>query len=169
MPLFILSVVVSHSSSYGNRRYSFTSPPLMTSRDCDAKTFRSGSVDGACIPKRCRTDQFPFGYKDGDVLPPLCDSGSFCPDKGDGCRPLVGVGQPCQSNQDRQCAPPPNWQELASDWNFNGSLCLGSICSCVFFILLVPLVGFFFPTSLNVFPSCCVEVTRTSNSDNPAR
>ena len=99
--------------------------------DCDDKTFCSGSVDGTCIPKRCRTDMFPFGYKSGDVLPPLCDPGSFCPDEGGGCRPLVGVGQPCQLNQDRQCAPPPNWQELASDWNFNGSVCLGSICSCV--------------------------------------
>ena len=99
--------------------------------DCDDKTFCSGSVDGTCTPKRCRTDMFPFGYKDGTVPPPLCSSGSFCPDEGDGCRPFVGVGQPCQLYQDRQCAPPPNWQELASDWNFNGSLCLGSICSCV--------------------------------------
>ncbi|KAF9644893.1 hypothetical protein BDM02DRAFT_3121170 [Thelephora ganbajun] len=89
---------------------------------CDDKTFCSGSVDGTCIPKRCRTDVFPFGYKEGDVLPPLCDPGG-------GCRPLVEVGQPCQLNQDRQCAPPPDWQELASDWNFNGSVCLGSVCS----------------------------------------
>lgn len=99
--------------------------------DCDDKTFCSASVDGTCIPKRCRTDVFPFGYRDGDVLPPLCDSGSFCPDEGGGCRPLVGFGQPCQLNQDRQCASPPNWEELGSDWNFNGSLCLGSVCSCV--------------------------------------
>ena len=99
--------------------------------DCDDKTFCSGSTDGTCIPKRCRTDVFPFGFKDGDVLPPLCDPGSFCPDEGGGCRPLVEVGQACQLNQDRQCAPPPDWQELASDWNFNGSMCLGSVCSCV--------------------------------------
>ena len=102
--------------------------------DCDDKTFCSGSADSTCIPKRCRTDVFPFGYKNGDVLPPLCGFGSFCPDEGGGCTPLVEVGQPCQLNQDRQCAPPPNWQELASDWNFNGSLCLGSICSCVLFL-----------------------------------
>ena len=99
--------------------------------DCDDKTFCSGSLGGSCIPKKCRTDVFPFGYKNGDVLPPLCDSGSFCPDEGGGCRSLVEVGQPCQLNQDRQCAPPPNWAELATDWNFNGSLCLGSVCSCV--------------------------------------
>ena len=99
--------------------------------DCDDKTFCSGSVNGTCVPRRCRTDLFPFGYKDGDVLPPLCGPDSFCPDEGGGCMPLVQVGQPCQMNQDRQCGPPPNWQELAGDWNFNGSLCLGSICSCV--------------------------------------
>ena len=107
--------------------------------DCDDKNFCSGSVNGTCIPKKCRADVFPFGYKDEDVLPPLCDPGSFCPDEGGGCRPLVEVGQPCQLNQDRQCAPPPNWQDLASDWNFNGSVCLGSVCSCVsslrFFLL----------------------------------
>jgi len=114
--------------------------------DCDDKTFCSASVDGTCIPKRCRTDVFPFGYKDGDVLPPLCDSGSFCPDEGGGCRPLVGVGQPCQLNQDRQCAPPSNWQELGSDWNFNGSLCLGSACSCVSSIRLFSLSSRFYST-----------------------
>ena len=102
--------------------------------DCDDKTFCSGSVDTTCIPKRCRTDLFPFGYKDEDILPPLCDPGLYCPDEGAGCRPLVDVGQPCQMNQDRQCTPPSDWEELASDWNFNGSLCLGSVCSCVCFL-----------------------------------
>jgi len=134
--------------------------------DCDDKTFCSGSVGGTCIPKRCRTDVFPFGYKDGDVPPPLCDLGSFCPDEGGGCTPLVGVGQPCQLNQDRQCAPPPNWQELASDWNFNGSLCLGSICSCVFFL------SFLSPSSLfysMVFLSGCEEDLRVSRLDSHAR
>ena len=134
--------------------------------DCDDKTFCSSSVDGSCIRKKCRTDTFPFGYKDGDVLPPLCDSGSFCPDEGGGCRPLVGLGQPCQLNQDRQCAPPPNWQELASDWNFNGSLCLGSVCS------YVSSVGFFSPSSWfcsTDLLSYCVEGMRTSRLDNRVR
>ena len=135
--------------------------------DCDDKTFCSGSVNGSiCVPKRCRTDVFPFGYKIGDVLPPLCDTGSFCPDEGAGCKPLVEVGQPCQLNQDRQCAPPPNWQELASDWNFNGSLCLGSFCSCVSFprLLLSPPSRF----CLTVFLSGCLEDTRTPRLGNHA-
>jgi len=134
--------------------------------DCNDKTFCSGSIDGTCIPKRCRTDVFPFGYKDGDVLPPLCSSGSFCPDEGGGCKPLVGVGRPCQMNQDRQCAPPLNWQELASDWNFNGSLCLGSVCSCVLFL------GFFSLSSQlcsTVFLPGRFEDMRASRSDNRAR
>lgn len=120
--------------------------------DCDDKTFCSGSADGTCIPKRCRTDVFPFGFKDGDVLPPLCDPGLFCPDEGGGCRPLVEVGQACQLNQDRQCAPPPDWQELASDWNFNGSMCLGSVCSCVSSLRLFSLSSQFYSTvSLSVW------------------
>ena len=134
--------------------------------DCDDKTFCSGSVDGSCVPKRCRTDVFPFGYKNGDILPPLCDSGSFCPDEGGGCRPLVEVGQPCQLNQDRQCAPPPNWQELASDWNFNGSLCLESACSCVSSIGFFSLSSWFCSTG---FLSCCAEDMRASRLDSRAR
>ena len=132
--------------------------------DCDDKTFCSGSPDGICIPKRCRADLFPFGYKDGDVLPPLCDPGSFCPDEGGGCVPLVEVGRPCQMNQDRECAPPPNWQELASDWNFNGSLCLGSVCSCVPSFRPV-LVGFLASLNLSSFWLCsklCKRRARTT-------
>lgn len=136
--------------------------------DCDDKTFCSGSIDGTCIPKRCRTDLFPFGYKDEDVLPPLCDPGFFCPDEGGGCRPLVEVGLPCQMNQDRQCAPAPDWRELASDWNYNGSLCLGSICSCV------SSLGFSWLVSLSrstIFLSGCVqsEAMRASRLVSPAR
>ena len=134
--------------------------------DCDDKTFCSGSVDGTCVPKRCRTDVFPFGYKDTDVLPPLCDTGSFCPDEGGGCVPLVEVGQPCQMNQDRQCAPPPNWQELASDWNFNGSVCLGSVCSCVSSFRLLSLSSRYCST---IFSSDCDEGLRTSRLANHAR
>ncbi|KAF9778980.1 hypothetical protein BJ322DRAFT_1090761 [Thelephora terrestris] len=77
--------------------------------DCDDKTFCSGSANGTCIPKRCRTDLFPFGNKDGDLLLALCDPGSYCPDEGAGRKPS------------------------RIDWNLNGSLCLGSACSCVRF------------------------------------
>lgn len=97
--------------------------------DCDEKTFCSGAIDGICTLKTCRSDEFPFGYKDGDYLPPLCPIGTFCPDEGSGCQPLTPVGASCQLNKDDQCAPPPNWQQLASNQNANGSLCFDSVCT----------------------------------------
>jgi hypothetical protein len=97
--------------------------------DCDDKTFCSGPINGTCVLKLCRSDEFPFGFKPGDYLPLLCPDGAFCPDEGSGCQPLSIVGAPCQLNKDDQCAPPPNWQELFSNQNANGSLCFGSVCT----------------------------------------
>ncbi|OBZ66311.1 hypothetical protein A0H81_13750, partial [Grifola frondosa] len=96
--------------------------------DCDDTTFCSGSVNGTCQPKQCRRDEFPFGFDNQTSLPPLCPSGSFCPDEGSGCKTLLPAGEPCQLNRDDQCAPPPNWPDLASNQNFNGSICLQSMC-----------------------------------------
>ncbi|EPT05458.1 hypothetical protein FOMPIDRAFT_41380 [Fomitopsis schrenkii] len=84
--------------------------------------------NGTCQARCCRRDEFPFGYSDGQPLPPLCGSGSFCPDEGSGCKPLIGLGQTCQLNRDDQCAPPKQWQSMASEWNSNGSICLHSTC-----------------------------------------
>ncbi|PCH39342.1 hypothetical protein WOLCODRAFT_29486 [Wolfiporia cocos MD-104 SS10] len=101
--------------------------------DCDDTTFCSpssaGSSNGTCQPRTCRRDEFPFGYNKSPSLPPLCSRGSFCPDEGSGCKPLLAPGQACQLNRDDQCAPPPDWHELASNQNFNGSLCLRSTCT----------------------------------------
>ena len=99
--------------------------------DCDEKNFCSGSVNGVCRPKLCRRDQFPFGFQVGDALPPLCPRGMFCPDQGSGCQHLIPVGQACQLNRDDQCAPPKDFEPLASNQNFNGSLCLHSTCTYV--------------------------------------
>ncbi|KAJ7111925.1 hypothetical protein C8R44DRAFT_711519 [Mycena epipterygia] len=98
--------------------------------DCSDQTFCSGSdiSNATCVPRQCRRDEFPFGFADGAVLPPLCPRGMFCPDEGSGCRPLVTAGRPCELNRDEQCAPPPNWADLASTQNFNGSICLRSVC-----------------------------------------
>jgi hypothetical protein len=96
--------------------------------DCDDRTFCSGSINGTCVPKTCRSDEFPFGFKSGEIIPPLCPEGTFCPDEGSGCQPLSAFGAPCQLNKDDQCAPAQNWQELASNQNVNGSLCLNSTC-----------------------------------------
>ena len=92
---------------------------------CSDQTFCS---NGTCLPRKCRRDEYPFGYDTGAPIPPLCPSGTFCPDEGSGCKPLVSVGQPCQLNRDEQCAPPPDWQDLASSQNVNGSICLHSTC-----------------------------------------
>jgi hypothetical protein len=99
--------------------------------ECTDQTFCSAGVNGTCIPRQCRRDEFPFGFGPETVPPPLCAPGTFCPDEGSGCQPLAAVGEPCQLNRDEQCAPPPDWQDLASPQNCNGSICLHSICLCV--------------------------------------
>lgn len=96
--------------------------------DCDDKTFCSASSN-TCQPKQCRRDEFPFGYNPGDVLPSMCDRGTFCPDEGSACQNLQAFGQACQLNRDDQCAPPREWQTLAGSQNFNGSICLQSTCT----------------------------------------
>ena len=95
--------------------------------DCDDKTFCSSS-DNTCQLKQCRRDEFPFGFEPGDILPPMCGRGTFCPDEGSGCQNLQAVGQPCQLGRAEQCAPSHEWQTLASSQNFNGSICLQSTC-----------------------------------------
>ncbi|KAJ6561771.1 hypothetical protein B0H19DRAFT_1209977 [Mycena capillaripes] len=98
--------------------------------DCSDQTFCSGRdiTNSTCIPRQCRRDEFPFGFAAGAVLPPLCPVGTFCPDEGSGCPPLVPVGRSCELNRDEQCTPPPSWKNLATTHNFNGSICLHSVC-----------------------------------------
>ncbi|PPQ70688.1 hypothetical protein CVT24_000170 [Panaeolus cyanescens] len=98
--------------------------------ECNSVTFCS--EQGLCVEKRCRRDDFPFGYEQGAELPPKCRSGEFCPDEGSDCQPLLPVDSPCQLNRDDQCEPPPNFRELADTTgfglNYNGSVCLNNIC-----------------------------------------
>ncbi|KDQ52677.1 hypothetical protein JAAARDRAFT_138239 [Jaapia argillacea MUCL 33604] len=96
--------------------------------DCDDKTFCSGTTNGTCVPRRCRADEFPYGFQPGDVLPSMCSQGSYCPDDGSQCVPLIAAGQPCEMNRDNQCAPGPDHIQLSSNQNFNGSICLQSTC-----------------------------------------
>ncbi|KZO91592.1 hypothetical protein CALVIDRAFT_541754 [Calocera viscosa TUFC12733] len=93
--------------------------------DCNAMTYCSSQT--ICEPKGCRKDQYAFGYG-SNTQPPLCPDGSFCPDEEDQCLPLVDVGKPCQLDRDDECAPPPNWQDLSSSMNSNGSVCLSFTC-----------------------------------------
>ena len=96
--------------------------------DCDAQTFCSGTINGTCIPRQCRREEFPSGYGTNQTVPMLCPAGSFCPDEGDACRLLVPIGRPCQFNRDDQCAPSSS-PELADYHNFDGTVCLHSICT----------------------------------------
>ena len=131
-PTLSALAVASEFSSLG-KACSVTSSRLDPSTkrfesDCDAQTFCSGIVNGTCVPRQCRREEFPFGYSANQTTPALCPPRSFCPDEGDACRPLVAVGQPCQFNRDEQCAPP-NIPGLADYHNFDGSVCLHSICT----------------------------------------
>lgn len=131
-PTLSALAVASEFSSLG-KACSVTSSRLDPSTkrfksDCDAQTFCSGIVNGTCVPRQCRREEFPFGYSANQTTPALCPARSFCPDEGDACRPLVAVGQPCQFNRDEQCAPP-NIPGLADYHNFDGSVCLHSICT----------------------------------------
>jgi hypothetical protein len=106
---------------------------------CSKTSFCSAPVNGTCIPRLCRRDEFPFEYANGDVsMPSMCGSGFFCPDEGSGCKPLMPAGNMCQANRDEQCAPPPSSpssggsQDLTMAPSFNGAICLHSICMCVF-------------------------------------
>ncbi|KZP34306.1 hypothetical protein FIBSPDRAFT_771818, partial [Athelia psychrophila] len=100
---------------------------------CDTHTFCNGT-SGVCEVKGCRKDQFPYGYNHTltDPPPPLCLKGEFCPDEGDACQPQMEVSSPCQLNRDDQCAPPPNYADLADrtpyGLNKNGSVCLNGQC-----------------------------------------
>ncbi|RDB29355.1 hypothetical protein Hypma_014915 [Hypsizygus marmoreus] len=106
--------------------------------ECDDQTFCFTPRNGTCVPRCCRRDEFPFGFDTTKPLPPRCDPGTSCPDEGSGCKPLVAIGHPCELNRDEHCSAPPNCGKLASSWNFNGSICLHSICMYANFMLGQP-------------------------------
>lgn len=67
--------------------------------DCDSMTFCNST--NLCDWKKCRKDEFPFGYDNTSIaLPPRCDPGNFCPDEEDACQPVLAVDSPCQFNRD---------------------------------------------------------------------
>ncbi|KAF8891638.1 hypothetical protein BD779DRAFT_1512250 [Infundibulicybe gibba] len=99
--------------------------------DCNSQTYCA--ANSTCVAKGCRRDDFPFGYpQDAQNLPDKCPRGQFCPDEEDACQQVLSVGSGCQLNRDDQCEEPPNSKELADDsgrgLNFNGAVCLNSIC-----------------------------------------
>ncbi|KAF8918855.1 hypothetical protein CPB85DRAFT_1279062 [Mucidula mucida] len=76
---------------------------------CSDTTFCSAAENGTCIPRKRASS--------------LCLPGTFCPDEGSGCLPLVFIGGACQLNRDEQCALPPDMTDP------DQVLCLGSVCT----------------------------------------
>ncbi|WVQ99592.1 hypothetical protein IAU59_006728 [Kwoniella sp. CBS 9459] len=102
--------------------------------DCDS--FGFCSINGTCLPRQCRRDEYPLSsLLDSTVpVPPQCPQGTFCPDDASGCLALVDVGGQCQLNRDDECAPPPDGQVLVIPSPFdepdgNGVLCLLGQCT----------------------------------------
>lgn len=99
-----------------------------------------------------RRDQYVLSslLEGNKTIPPICDTGTFCPDDASTCLPLVPVGGHCQLNRDGisvllaklwvvtnqvtdECSPPgvgvkfsvPNeWDQATGD----GAICLEGIC-----------------------------------------
>lgn len=132
-------ILFGGNCSAANNRIDPSSRILKT--DCDVQTYCT--PNGRCGTRRCRRDQWPYGYALGESLPPMCPNGLFCPDEGSGCMPLIAVGQQCQLDRDGmshlrfaqirsswrytitdECAPPPSSSNLPT----NSSICLQSRC-----------------------------------------
>ncbi|WWD17203.1 hypothetical protein CI109_101641 [Kwoniella shandongensis] len=101
--------------------------------DCDS--FGFCSINGTCLPRQCRQDEYLMTslLDPTHVIPPLCPTGSFCPDDASGCLPLVELGGVCQLNRDDECAPPPNGAVLILPSPYDepqgdGSICLLGTC-----------------------------------------
>lgn len=113
------------------------------------KLFRSDLLTG-----RCSRDQYVLTslLRSGNPIPPLCPSGSFCPDDASGCLPLVELGGRCQLNRDGEhtselyrertltdfcdcyvdeCSPPPDHFKRPSplDGTDTGAICLLGACT----------------------------------------
>lgn len=109
------NVPYNHSCDVNDQRLQIGTYQFET--DCDYMTFCNSS--SFCDWKKCRRDDYPFGYSSAVPVPPKCDPGSFCPDEQDGCQPALPVGSPCQFNRDggseRLC--PVVWLSFVSQMN----------------------------------------------------
>lgn len=71
------------------------------SSDCNPRAYCSQNA--TCTSKGCRRDEYPFGYVQGEAIPPMCAVDQYCPDEEDACRPLIALGAACQLNRDGRC------------------------------------------------------------------
>ena len=134
--------------------------------DCAPQTFclsppnSPSNATGICVRRRCRRDNYPFGYarfggvtngleevprvmvkgkltivQDDDPLmqaklPPKCPSDSFCPDNGSGCRSKLGASGTCELGRDEQCQDPP-FDDAMPEGSLIRAVCLKFKCMCV--------------------------------------
>ncbi|OCF60715.1 hypothetical protein L486_00353 [Kwoniella mangroviensis CBS 10435] len=101
--------------------------------DCDS--FGYCSSNGTCVPRQCRRDEYLLSslLNTDTPIPPLCPSGTFCPDDASGCLPLVEVDGECQLNRDDECASPPDGTVFVVPSPYDepegdGSICLLGKC-----------------------------------------
>ena len=139
--------------------------------DCAPQTFclsppnTTSDASGICVRRRCRRDNYPFGYarfggvtngldevpqvmvngrlmyvQDDDPLmqaklPPKCPLDSFCPDNGSGCRLKLGPSGTCELGRDEQCQDPP-FDDAMPKGSLNRAVCLRFKCMYVFRLFL---------------------------------
>ncbi|KAF8608731.1 hypothetical protein BDV93DRAFT_206678 [Ceratobasidium sp. AG-I] len=128
LPVSVLAGNVTVGGSCSTDNTYLTTGSFQLNTDCDATTYCSGS--GVCTKKRCRKDEFPFGYPSTTEFkdyPKLCPAGQFCPDEEDDCQEILKVGSPCQLNRDDECEPAPD-TSLANGSNHKGALCINYNC-----------------------------------------
>ncbi|KAK8864490.1 hypothetical protein IAR55_001740 [Kwoniella newhampshirensis] len=136
LPLLLVHSTLARSPLYGscnvtNNHLDADTKDFIT--DCDS--FGFCSVNGTCLPKRCRRDEYLMTslLDPTHAIPPLCPAGSFCPDDASGCLGLVELGGVCQLNRDDECAPSPIGPMIVvpsphDEPEGNGSLCLLGTC-----------------------------------------
>lgn len=122
--LFVLSPAVSagnltqgHPCNVGNSRLQVGTYQFWD--ECNVLAYCS--EQDVCKLKGCRKDEFPFGFPHNSTFPPKCSAGSFCPDEGSSCQPLLAVGSPCQLNRDG-AQYPNTWQRSRPSSNSTRSM-----------------------------------------------
>ncbi|CAE6517777.1 unnamed protein product [Rhizoctonia solani] len=127
LPLVALAGNITEGGACSQSNTYLTPGSYQLNTDCDAMTYCNGS--GVCAKKRCRKDEFPFGYGTTEFkdLPRMCPSGQFCPDEEDECQNILSVGSACQLNRDDECEPAPD-TSLSTIDNHRGAICLNYQC-----------------------------------------
>ncbi|QRW08258.1 suppressor of stem-loop protein 1 [Ceratobasidium sp. AG-Ba] len=127
LPLSVFAGNVTEGGQCSTANTYLTPGSYQLNTDCDSKTYCTGS--GVCAKKRCRKDEWPFGYKDVQPkdYPKMCPSTQFCPDEEDDCQDLLAVGSPCQLNRDDECQPSSD-SSISTPDNHKGAICLNYQC-----------------------------------------